>query len=594
LLEEDVVNFDVIFNQALDNGILATGSTADAIARGAMILAEARPELLVRWNQYVQLQLHPPVTSVLSAPISPVDQLSPSAEANTIGDDTYDTYWEKTDSDTSNAIDTLLDRSKYNKIADLRRMYRNTRRSGMVLRLTTLAKIVTAASRTAAHQDFIEEIYRNAEVDTPLVHGSHVSKFGWACFMDSLIAAYLNLGNREKANIHHEQMLQMGASPSANTFGLYIVSLRSTHQTHDEASEAVEIFDRARAEDVLPTSFLYNALIGKLSKARRVDDCLFYFAQMRALGIKPTSVTYGTMINALARVGDEGFAEELFQEMESMANYKPRPAPYNSLMQFFITNKRDRSKVLFYYNRMISMKIVPTSHTYKLLIEAYATLDKPDMKAAEGVLATMNANKCTIESSHHAALIHAKGCVLQDVSAAIAHFRDIFNTHRIQPDATLYQALLECLVAHHRVHETPEWVKDMTDRRIAMTPYIANTLIHGWTQAGNIERAREIYDGLVGFGSCGIGQARREPSTYEAMVRGYLAVEDRQNATLVAGEMIARGYPAAVVARVTELVRGATDGATISGGVGVGGNAVAGDGSYLPGGTQEFVTQELS
>jgi pentatricopeptide repeat protein len=32
----------------------------------------------------------------------------------------------------------------------------------------------------------------------------------------------------------------------------------------------------------------------------------------------PTSVTYGTIVNALCRVSDERFAEEMFEEMESM------------------------------------------------------------------------------------------------------------------------------------------------------------------------------------------------------------------------------------------------------------------------------------
>jgi pentatricopeptide repeat protein len=92
----------------------------------------------------------------------------------------------------------------------------------------------------------------------------------------------------------------MGAAPTANTFGLYITTLKESTKTFDEATEAVKIFHRAKSEGVEPSSFLYNALIGKLGKARRIDDCLFYFAEMRSLGIRPTSVTYGTIVNAFA------------------------------------------------------------------------------------------------------------------------------------------------------------------------------------------------------------------------------------------------------------------------------------------------------
>src|SRR5437667_10211575 len=181
------------------------------------------------------------------------------------------------------------------------------------------------------------DILGMARHDVPLIPQYNVVKYGWTSILDAMVAACLTVGDRSLADKYHQELLHMGAAPSANTFGLYITTLKETAKTFDEASEAVKIFHRAKSEGVEPSSFLYNALIGKLGKARRIDDCLFYFGEMRGLGIRPTSVTYGTIVNALCRVSDEKFAEELFEEMETMSNYKPRPAPYNSLMQFFLT-----------------------------------------------------------------------------------------------------------------------------------------------------------------------------------------------------------------------------------------------------------------
>ncbi|KAG9739193.1 hypothetical protein KCU73_g9540, partial [Aureobasidium melanogenum] len=48
----------------------------------------------------------------------------------------------------------------------------------------------------------------------------------------------------------------------------------------------------------------------------------------------------------------------------------------------------------------------------------------------------------------------------------------------------------------------------------------------------------------------------REPSTYEAMVRAYLAVEDREGAQAVVGEALSRGYPTAVANKIVELISG--------------------------------------
>jgi len=88
----------------------------------------------------------------------------------------------------------------------------------------------------------------------------------------------------------------------------------------------------------------------------------------------------------------------------------------------------------------------------------------------------------------------------------------------------------------------------MEKRGVQMTAYIANTLIHGWASEGDISRARGVYDS--------VGIEKREPSTYEAMTRAFLAVQDRQGATSVVREMLSRGYPTAVAGKILELVRG--------------------------------------
>ncbi len=297
-----------------------------------------------------------------------------------------------------------------------------------------------------------------------------------------------------------------------------------------------------------PTSFLYNALIGKLGKARRIDDCLFYFAEMRTLGIKPTSVTYGTIVNALCRVSDEKFAEELFDEMEAMPNYKARPAPYNSMMQFFLTTKRDKSKVLAYYERMKAKGIAPTAHTYKLLVDTHATLEPVNMTAAEAVLDMIRASGQTPEPVHYASLIHARGCVLHDMAGARRIFDSVVKDPTIAPNAGLYQALFEAMVANHQVLDTESVLATMRSKRVELTPYIANTLIHGWAGVKDIAKAKDIYNAL--------GREKREPSTYEAMTRAFLAVEERDSAKGVVTEMLNRGYPSAVVNKVLELLGG--------------------------------------
>lgn len=465
-------------------------------------------------------------------------------------EDNFDPYAPSTDFKGSSIISDELEGAhgrKGPRLNEALNRFRNMRRAGRHPRYITYAKLISAAAREN-RMDLCHDILAMARTDVPLLPQYAVVRYGWSSILDAMVGACLTLGDRTLAEQFHLELLEMGAAPSANTFGLYITTLKESTKTFDEATEAVQIFHRAKAEGVEPSSFLYNALIGKLGKARRIDDCLFYFAEMRALGIKPTSVTYGTVVNALCRVSDERFAEELFDEMEAMPNYKARPAPYNSMMQFFLTTKRDKTKVLAYYERMKAKGIPPTSHTYKLLVDTHATLEPVNLTAAEAVLDMIRSSGQRPEPVHYASLIHARGCVLHDMEGARRIFDSVTRDPSIPSHPCVFQALFESMVANHHVGDTETILAMMRQRRVELTPYIANTLIHGWANVKNIDKARAVYSE--------VSRAKREPSTYEAMTRAYLAVEQRDRAKSVVSEMLSRGYPSAVVNKVLELLGG--------------------------------------
>ncbi|KAK7511644.1 uncharacterized protein IWZ02DRAFT_439898 [Phyllosticta citriasiana] len=506
-----------------------------------------RSDLAQRWQayRYSTMMFQPSVfPSYAPAPITLMSAY----------EDNYDPYAANTDNKGSVAITDLLDKPAGRSASRLNEAlvkFKNMRRVGRHPRYFTYSKLIAAAAKDGRMQ-VAQEVLNAARQDVPFQPQHRIVKHGWITILDAMVAACLQTGDRKMAEVYHQELLDMGAAPSANTFGLYITTLKESTKTFDEASEAVKIFHRAKAEGVEPSSFLYNALIGKLGKARRIDDCLFFFQEMRNLGIRPTSVTYGTVVNALCRVSDERFAEELFEEMESMPNYKPRPAPYHSLMQFFLATKRDRSKVLNYYERMRSKGIEPTAHTYKLLVDTHATLEPVNMEAAEAVLKQIHAAGQQPEAVHYASLIHAKGCVLHDMEGAKRLFDSVFTERKVAPQACLYQALYEAMVANRNIQATEEYLEDMRQRGVELTPYIANSLIHGWAMAQDIDKARKIYSSVP--------MEKREPSTYEAMTKALLAVQDRSGALEVVKEGLSRGYPTAVATKIKELVNGGVEG----------------------------------
>lgn len=538
-----LTGFAYILESALASGIVLDQRVTELVERAMVKLSSLRPDLVEKWQRHQRAAARPSYALPHFTP-----KASPAVLMTSTYGDPSDPYAATTDNKGSAVISDQLDNHRVRAAEGLNEAllrFRNMRRAGRHPRYMVYSKLISAAAKDG-RSNLMFDILGMARKDIPYLSQYPIVRHGWSAILDAMVGACLTVGNRTAAAQFHHELLDIGAAPTANTFGLYITTLKDSTKTFDEATEAVKIFHRAKSEGVDPSSFLYNALIGKLGKARRIDDCLYYFAEMRSLGIRPTSVTYGTIVNALCRVSDERFAEELFDEMESISNYKPRPAPYNSLMQFFLTTKRDKGKVLAYYERMLSKNIQPTMHTYKLLIDTYATLDPVDLVAAENILDTIRASGQRPEAVHYASLIHAKGCALHDIEGARQLFDEVLAKGEVRPQACLYQALFESLVANHRVADSEKVLDDMSTKKVEMTPYIANTLIHGWAMEKNIAKSKAVYDS--------VGIEKREPSTYEAMTRAFLTVENHDSALGSVQEMLSRGYPSAVANKILDLL----------------------------------------
>ena len=187
--------------------------------------------------------------------------------------------------------------------------------------------------------------------------------FGWFQIEDQMVIAFAHSGDVAAAQVHRQRILQYRGRPTPDAYGALI---SATKDTTDDVAPALALWEESQTLGVRPNIFLYNTIISKLAKARKVDHALALFSKMKQQGIRPSSVTYGAMISACARVGDAISAEHLFQEMSTMNNYKPRIPPFNTMMQMYTYTIPDRSRVLWYYEQLLSANIRPNAHTYKV------------------------------------------------------------------------------------------------------------------------------------------------------------------------------------------------------------------------------------
>ncbi|TFY63357.1 hypothetical protein EVG20_g6353 [Dentipellis fragilis] len=411
-----------------------------------------------------------------------------------------------------------------------------------------------------------------------LEHDKEAQAYSWAKIENAMLLAYAHNGDGVHADMHRIRLLESGATPNSDAYGALIQSVK---ETTDDTSRAMAYFEESQMRGVKANIYVYNTIISKLAKARKADLAIDFFRRMKTDGIMPTSVTYGALIAACCRVGDAQSAETLFEEMASQPNFKPRVPPYNTMMQFYVQTKPNRPRFLHYFQAMKKANIRPTAHTYKLLIDAYGTIEPVQFKNVEETFAQLVGDKSvTVQGSHWAAMINAYGCVAKNLEKAASIF-DSIATHattlsnsRPLPDAITYEAMINVLVTLRRTDLIPHYIERLQKSGIHMTAYIANLLIRGHAASGDIEKARAVFENLsdppVGVAAPnnhaphdGSVESRsvspddpifREPSTWEAMVRAELGNGNRNEALALLDRVLARQYPESIYNRISGIM----------------------------------------
>lgn len=463
-----------------------------------------------------------------------------------------------------------------------------------------LAVLINAFGRNA-QVERIDELYEMAMHVLASTHHGHEWRLQhWSQLEDGMITALSHAMLGERANRHRLRLIAAKQVPSASAYAALIATI----QEHtDDAVVAEELFNESKRLGVRPTTYLYNTVISKLSRARKVDQALHLFEDMRATHLRPSSVTYGAAINACVRTGDEARATALFSEMEQQPTFQPRVPPYNTMIQYYVHSVMNREKALHYYEKMQQAGVRPSAHTYKLLLDAWGTIEPVEPDRQQAVFARLSADRLvSVQGTHWASLIHTQGVVLRNLDQALSTFESIAerapslprqNVSTV-PDAVVYEALFAVFVVHGRTDLMPTYLARMGTQRILPTAYIANLLIKGYAQDGpmGLVEARRVFDAMIdppagvaaagnhlprhhGAGALGMRRERkpsynsreqaidranvlgalvnREPSTYEAMIRAELLFGHTDRASAILERMKARAFPAALVHRAQML-----------------------------------------
>nr|XP_019050123.1 hypothetical protein I302_00544 [Kwoniella bestiolae CBS 10118]OCF29053.1 hypothetical protein I302_00544 [Kwoniella bestiolae CBS 10118] len=433
----------------------------------------------------------------------------------------------------------------------------------------TICQLIDHLSRLG-DEPKVRELYSLCQVILQSVIRPESQASNWHQVEDAMLIANCHLGHLEQAGMHRARIVEAGMAPSADA---YATMIASSKDTTDDALVARELFDESQMMGVKPHLYLYNTIISKLSKARKAETALELFAHMKNQGIRPSSVTYGAVINACCRVGDAQSAETLFEEMASQPNFKARVPPFNTMMQFYLQTQPNRARVLHYYNLLQRAHVPPSAHTYKLLLDTYATLAPIDLEAMENVFSQIQQDRhVQVQGTHWASIITAYGIYGGNLEKSKEIFESI-PSNGIK-EAVVWEAMLNVISQKGSIEDLEHIREKMIKFGVQPTAYVYNALINGYSRSGNIEKAREVFDSM-GDSISGVaapnnhptlltssghvkpntqtdiptGVVYREPSTYESMIKAEVAHGDRERAKVVLDKMEERGYPLAVFLR---------------------------------------------
>lgn len=173
----------------------------------------------------------------------------------------------------------------------------------------------------------------------------------------------------------------------------------------------------------------------------------------------------------------------------------------STMMQLYLYTRASRELVLHYYAAMQQARVPPSAHTYKLLLDAYGTLEPVDIPGMERVFQQLLADKnVKVQGTHWASLILAYGSASGNVDRAIEIFESIATHPSTRPgdklDPVVWEALLNVFVTSGRVDDLTAWFEKMKQSGARATAYVYNALIAGYSAAGRIEQAREVFESM--------------------------------------------------------------------------------------------------
>ncbi|KAM7511946.1 hypothetical protein LguiB_010821 [Lonicera macranthoides] len=317
-----------------------------------------------------------------------------------------------------------------------------------------------------------------------LQHSCNPNTVTYNCLIDGFCKA----GEIERSHELFDEMNKLGVTPNVITLN----SLVDGMCKHGRVNSAMELVNEMQVKNLKANSVTYTVLIRAFCNANNIGKAMRLFDEMLNTGISADAIVYYTLISGLCQAGKLDDASFVVSMMEK-AGYRLDIVSYNILIGGFCRKKRlDKAYALL--KDMEQAGVRPDSVTYNTLISYFSVTG--DFTTAHRVMKRMVNDGFVPNVVTYGALIHAY-CLVGNLDEAMKIFGEMSGGSRVQPNAVLYNILIDSMCKNDKVESALSLMDDMKAKEVRPNTTTYNAIFKGLQDRNMLDKALKLMDQMT-------------------------------------------------------------------------------------------------
>lgn len=270
------------------------------------------------------------------------------------------------------------------------------------------------------------------------------------------------------------------SSPSSM---LYCVFLRA-YCSRCRLEKAEELFQEMRERHLLDIHS-FNIMIKYYLGAKQLEKVRSYYQELGTLEIEPDKLTFSYMMDANLQSKQYSEVERLFEQMRRV-NVAANDVHYSCLLHALIAQDRmaDAQECL-----RVMPKTIVSAYPYNIMLKAY--IDQELYIEAERLYGIMTKTRKVSPSDHTLNAMLECAFKQNDEAKANSYFEQM-TALGVVPTIVTYTLRIKFYAAQRQMDRVEQLFGDMQKNKIQPDEVFYCTMIKGFAESGNLQKAEEL------------------------------------------------------------------------------------------------------